>query len=253
VFGDRRIEAAARWRPRPGSRVTVTIVAVLSGVALVAAGCASGHSQSSARHHASKQAAAERPVTKPQILTTTSSTAATTTTTSIKVVPPAAPAPPAPPPTTTTTAVPLPPVCNWSDFSTTVATDQAAYPQGQTVHITLTYRNAGPRCTLFVTGYGCPDVDVENAGGQPTWTTASEPTTGCAATFTPGSPTVLDSTWSQSYPVDWTQVDCSTRTGGNTGTCAGQQVAAGQYQIIGKDTGGVSRIPPSAPLVVTIS
>jgi hypothetical protein len=232
-------------------------VAVLSGVALVAAGCASGHPQSSARHHASKQAAAERPVTKPQILTTTSSTAATTTTTtSIKVVPPAAPAAPAPhapPPTTTTTTVPLPPVCNWSNFSTTVATDQAAYPQGQTVHITLTYRNAGPRCTLYVTGYGCPEVDVENAGGQPTWTTTSEPTTGCAATFTPGSPTVLNSTWSQSYPVDWTQVDCSTRTGGNTGTCAGQQVAAGQYQIIGKDTGGVSQIPPSAPLVVTIS
>jgi hypothetical protein len=211
------------------------------------------------RHRAApKQAAAERPVTKPQILTTTSSTAATTTTTtSIKVAPraapPAAPAPPAPPPTTTTTTVPLPPVCNWSDFSTTVATDQAAYPQGQTVHITLTFRNAGPRCTLYVTGYACPEVDVENAGGQPTWTTASEPNTGCAATFTPGNPTVLDSTWSKSFPVDWTQVDCSTRTGGNTGTCAGQQVPVGQYQIIGKDTGGVSQIPPSAPLVVTIS
>jgi len=238
------------WPHQTGS----VAAAVLVGIALLATSCASAPPQRGALHHASKSAAVRGPVTKPQVLTTTSSpTAATTTSTSVKAVPTTAPTLVAPRAPTTTTSDPLPPVCNWANFSTTVTSDQAAYPQGQTVHITLTYRNAGARCTLYVTGYGCPEVDIDNAAGQQTWTTAPIPSTGCAETFTPGSPTVLEATWSQSYPVDWSQVDCSTRSGGNVGTCAGPQVAAGQYQIIGRDVGGASQIPSSAPLVVTIS
>jgi hypothetical protein len=43
-------------------------------------------------------------------------------------------------------------------------------------------------------------------------------------------------------------VDCL--SGAN---CSGPQVAPGQYQVIGRDVGGSSQIPPSTPLVVTIS
>jgi hypothetical protein len=112
----------------------------------------------------------------------------------------------------------------------------------------LTFRNDGASCTVNASGYGCPEVDVTSSSGQAIWTSRPSPNTGCPATLT--SPTVLASNWSQSAQADWTQVDCSSLTGAS---CSGPQVAPGQYQVIGRDVGGSSRIPQSAPLVVTIS
>jgi len=235
----------------------IRVVAVVFGIAVLASGCATANPHKGAQHHGAS-ASARRPVTKPQVLDTTSSTAPSSTTTTVlskatTTVPKVVHAvPPPPAPTTTTTTDPPLPQCNWANFSTTVATDQAAYPQGQTVHVTLTYRNNGPSCVVHATGYGCPRVDIGDSSGYPTWTSEPQPTTGCAAQLL-NPPTVLATTWSQSSPIDWTQVDCSSRTGGTTGTCAGQPVPAGQYQITGMDSGGSSQIPPSAPLSVTIS
>ncbi len=160
-----------------------------------------------------------------------------------------APAAPASlPPEATPPTDPGPPPCDWANFSTTVSTDQSSYAPGQTVAITLMFKNTGAACTVNATGYACPRVDVDDASGTLVWSSAAPVSTGCASQTEP--PTVLEARWTQTFQEAWAQVSC---TPGNFQGCPGPPVPAGQFEVFGIDAGGASRIPASAPVGVTIT
>jgi hypothetical protein len=182
--------------------------------------------------------------------TSTTSTSTTTTSSAVRTKPSVSTTTVAEPDesSTTTTGVAGVAACVWSNFSSTVTTDRSLYLSGQVVQIVLTYMNDGPACTVSSSGYGCPTVEIDNVSGRQVWSSSPLVTTGCAEVSTP--PTVLDSGWSKSNDYPWHQTEsCTFQSGPN---CAAQQVPAGQYQVIGYDTGGSSQISKSAPTEIGI-
>lgn len=233
---------------RSGRKVRgLTLVAV--ALLLFLSGCATakpsrqGAAAQQPRHHDTSK------LVDPTLPSTTTSTAPRTTSSTAPAVRtnPSVDVPASAPTTTTTTTSPPPPACVWSNFSTAVTTDQSVYATGQTVGITLTFRNDAAPCTVDSTGYGCPAVDIDSSGSL-IWTSSPQPSTGCAAGYTP--PTVLGTTWSQTDQFSWNQSACANP---QTPNCTAQQVAPGQYQVVGLDQGGVSSIPQSAPATISIS
>lgn len=244
-------------RREPGSTVARKVVrvpaaiGVLVALALLCASCGGGTPHAAGKAH---QAVAQHVRTSPATVSPQSSTTTTTTAPAVKTSPNTfvptthpAPPPPAPTTTTTTTTTPFPPACGWSNFATTVSTDQSTYSSGQAVHITLVFANRGPACTANASGYGCPDVDVDNSSGTLVWSNAAPVTTGCPSLY---GPTVVPATWSQTWTYSWAQVTC---TPGDAQGCPGPQVPAGQYQVIGTDSGGASQIPASQPVAITLT
>jgi hypothetical protein len=216
-------------------------------VALLCASCGGGPQHLAAKplpHKAASTPKSDPTTTTHPPSTTTSTTAPLPKTYASTFTPAAAPAPA----TTTTTTNPYPPGCVWSDFATKVSTDQSTYAAGQPVNITLEFANAGPACTVTATGYACPLVNIENAGGALVWSSAAPVSAGCPSTYTP--PTVLAANWSQTFTFSWGQTTCIP---GQASGCPGPTVAAGQYQVIGQSGGGSSQIPAGPPATVTLT
>lgn len=234
-------------------RHSLTLLVAALTIGIVLSGCATSKSprqgigrvsDQQLHHHGTSTTRPADPSTTTSTLPRTTSTTAPAVRTNAAVDVPAN----SPAGTTTTTTNPLPPACVWSNFSTTVTTDQGDYATGGTVAITLTFRNGATPCTVNSTGYGCPAVDIDDASGTLIWTSTPQPSTGCAAAFAPA--TVLGTTWTQTDQLSWGQTACSNP---ETPNCAAQPAPPGQYQITGLDQGGVSHIPQSAPVTISIS
>jgi hypothetical protein len=155
----------------------------------------------------------------------------------------APPTTPAPGRTIATTTSPPPPPCTTSAFVPSVSTDRTSYAVGQPVTITTTVTNTGPSCTEDEqAGFTCPGAYVDDASGQLVWTSAPEPSTGCAART--GPPTVLPSGWSEQTQYLWQQDACT----GGAGGCSHDQVPPGEYRVVGTNWSQAS-----APVTVSIT
>lgn len=224
------------------------LLALVGALALLCASCAAGpqHPSASQVRHSAGPRVKTDPATSTTVPPTTTTTTAPAPKTDARTYTPP-PSPPPPPAATTTTTAPPPPACNWNEFVAKVTTDQATYPSGQPVQITLVFENAGPACTVTATGYACPLVNIDNASGTLVWTNAAPASSGCPSTYT--GPNVLAANWSQSFSFTWGQDTC---TPGPVQGCPGPQVPAGQYQVTGQSGGGSSQIPAGTPVTITI-
>jgi len=150
------------------------------------------------------------------------------------------------------TTIPLP-SCTAPAFAVRLATDRADYSSDESVLISMTVTNVGPRCSgieaPFANACGVATVTASDAAGTTIWQAGASP-----STVFPSCPAIaqqpIPTGWTGSLQVTWSKDICPE----SGSQCSQQSAPNGTYTILGSynlTEGGAT--PKSQPVIVTLS
>jgi hypothetical protein len=145
------------------------------------------------------------------------------------------------------------PECTTSQLQSNATTARHTYPRGQTVVITLTYKNAGVTCTGHIPsfcGIGATAVDSADHDVWDSWAKPTGPPASSACEAEPSPAGTVLSSWSKSVSISWSQGRCVndpaiTNPGSPNPDCPNSPVPDGTYTLT------IDGMQSDFPIVIT--